>query len=71
MTATVLASCSADTTQRVSQVMGVAGNEQSQQQPDSQNSGTAPAWLNELNRLRETGGLKPVAENIELSEVSI
>jgi hypothetical protein len=47
--------------------MGVEQSQQSQQQLDAQNSGASPAWLIELNRLRETGGLKPVAENSELS----
>lgn len=47
--------------------MGVDQSQQSQDQLDSQNSGAPPAWLNELNRLRETGGLKPVGENAELS----
>ncbi len=65
-TAIILASCSADSTQRMSQAMGVE-SQQSQQQLDSQNSSSAPAWLNELNRLRATGGLTPVGENAELS----
>jgi len=65
--ATFLCSCSADTTDRVSQVMGVERSQQSQQQLDAQTFGASPAWLNELNRLRDTGGLKPVAENAELS----
>jgi hypothetical protein len=65
--AILLASCSADSTQRMSQVMGVAQSHESEAQLDAQNSGPAPAWLNELNRLRETGGLKPVAENAALS----
>src|SRR5260370_9156860 len=54
-------SCSADSTQRVSQ------GRQPQGQLDSQSSGSAPAWLDELNRLRKTGGLEPVAENSALS----
>jgi hypothetical protein len=66
-TAILLASCSPDSTQRASQPTSAAQSQQSQQQLDTQNSGPAPAWLNELNRLRETGGLKPVAENGALS----
>lgn len=66
-TITVLASCSAESTQRASQVMGVAQSQQSEHQLDSGNSGTSPAWLTELNRLRATGGLAPVAENAGLS----
>jgi hypothetical protein len=31
------------------------------------NAAAAPAWLEELNRLRKTGGLKPVAEDVTLS----
>jgi len=33
----------------------------------SSEAAAAPAWLNELNRLRATGGLKPVAEDATLS----
>lgn len=47
--------------------MGVAQSQQSENQLDSGNSGSAPAWLIELNRLRATGGLAPVAENAGLS----
>lgn len=47
--------------------MGVAQSQQSQQQLDATNSGSAPAWLDELNRLRATGGLAPVGENAALS----
>ena len=55
VTVILFASCSADSTQRVSQ------NVASGQQLDSRNSGSSPAWLDELNRLRKTGGLEPVA----------
>jgi|HubBroStandDraft_6_1064221.scaffolds.fasta_scaffold103641_2 hypothetical protein len=64
-TAILFASCSADSTQRVSQ--DVASSQQSRDQLDSQNSGSSPGWLDELNRLRKTGGLEPVAENGALS----
>ena len=47
--------------------MGVTQSQQSENQLDSGNSGSAPAWLNELNWLRATGGLAPVAENAGLS----
>jgi len=63
--AMLLSSCSADSTQRVSQ--NVASSQQSRDQLDSRNSGSSPAWLDELNRLRKTGGLEPVAENTALS----
>ena len=66
-TVMILSSCSGESTQRASLAMGVAQSQQSENQLDSGDSGSAPAWLIELNRLRATGGLAPVAENAGLS----
>jgi hypothetical protein len=57
LTAILLASCATESTQPVT------SGAQSQQSA----SASAPAWLNELNRLRKTGGLDPVTENPTLS----
>ena len=65
-TALVFTACSADTTGRASHI-GLSQSQQSQEQLDSQNSSSASPWLDELNRLRKTGGLQPVAENAALT----
>jgi hypothetical protein len=66
-TALVFTACSADTTRHDSQDVGLSQSQQSQEQLGVQNPSSASSWLDELNRLRKTGGLRPVAENAALT----
>jgi hypothetical protein len=66
-TALVFTACSANTMRRDSQDIGLSQSQQSQEQLDAQNPSSASPWLDELNRLRKTGGLQPVAENAALT----
>ena len=66
-TALILASCSANIPGEGAQAPEASSSELGDQQLDSVTPASAEPWLVELNRLRATGGLKPVAENAQLT----
>ncbi len=66
-TVLILASCSAKIPGEGAQAPEAPSTELADQQLDSDTSAMPQSWLVELNRLRATGGLKPVAENAQLT----
>src|SRR5258708_27300318 len=65
--ATCLASCAEKSVATGASGIGASQSELALKQLDSDSSAAAEPWLVELNRLRDTGGMKPVSANSQLS----